>query len=688
MALVVKDRVKETTATTGTGTVTLAGAVAGFQAFSSALSDGDTTYYAIFESSTGEWEVGLGTFTLTGTTLSRGTILESSNAGGAINLTAGDAEVFITYPAEKSVYLDSSGAATSAAGQINISDFNNDSGYATDINTLSDGYAVGGSVGLGSGALTNDDGSANNNVAVGTNALDTTTTGSYNVAIGYDADSTSATSSSQVIIGREARGTNVGAVAVGAYAQGNYLGVAIGFEASAGSTANNNLAAGYRAGYSVGSTYNVSIGHEAGYNSYNYNVSIGYRSSYYYSNTAYGVAIGFQAGYRDSGSSNIALGREAGYGSLGASGAFENISIGRSAGYDLYTGDYNVSIGSSAGTNITSGSENVSLGYFSGYFINSGTLNVAIGSQAADDLTTGSYNTALGGFALNVETTGEFNTALGYAAGRVSTTGIDNATSVGSYANYNHRSNENVAVGHRANYGNSTAGYGSNVAVGFQSGKDTNGTNNVFVGTETGLLQRLNPTANVFVGYKAGYGGSTTKSEGNVALGYQSGYALDGGTNNVLLGYASGDTITSGSNNIVIGYNADPTSATATNEITIGDANITRFRIPGAGIDNTSAALSGTTPSVDVGARDTYTLTTSGNTTFTFTGVPSTGQVGTVSLIITAGGTHTLTWPASVDWAGGTAPDAPASGETDIYTFTTIDNGTTWYGFLAGDAMA
>jgi hypothetical protein len=102
----------------------------------------------------------------------------------------------------------------------------------------------------------------------------------------------------------------------------------------------------------------------------------------------------------------------------------------------------------------------------------------------------------------------------------------------------------------------------------------------------------------------------------------------------------------------------------------------------------TSAALSGTTPSVDVGARDTYTLTTSGNTTFAFTGVPSSGQVGTFSLIITAGGTHTLTWPASVDWAGGAAPDAPASGETDVYTFMTVNGGTTFYGFLAGDAMA
>jgi hypothetical protein len=136
MALVVKDRVKETTATTGTGTLTLAGAVTGFQSFSSVLSNGDTTYYAIFESSTGAFEVGLGTFTTSGTTLARTTILESSNAGLAINLTAGAADVFITQPAEKAVYLDASNDVTSGAGQIDISNFNNDSGYTTNTGTV------------------------------------------------------------------------------------------------------------------------------------------------------------------------------------------------------------------------------------------------------------------------------------------------------------------------------------------------------------------------------------------------------------------------------------------------------------------------------------------------------------------------------------------------------------------------
>ena len=103
MALIVKDRVKETTTTTGTGTVTLAGASAGFQSFA-AIGDGNTTYYAI--TSGNDYEVGLGTYTASGTTLSRDTVLESSNSGSKITLS-GTSDVFCTYPAEKAVVQDS-----------------------------------------------------------------------------------------------------------------------------------------------------------------------------------------------------------------------------------------------------------------------------------------------------------------------------------------------------------------------------------------------------------------------------------------------------------------------------------------------------------------------------------------------------------------------------------------------------
>lgn len=105
MALVLKDRVKETTTTTSTGTYTLAGAVTGYQSFS-VVGDGNTTYYTVTDGT--NWEVGIGTYTLSGTTLSRDTILASSNSGNAVSWSAGSKDVFLTYPAERSVYVDGS----------------------------------------------------------------------------------------------------------------------------------------------------------------------------------------------------------------------------------------------------------------------------------------------------------------------------------------------------------------------------------------------------------------------------------------------------------------------------------------------------------------------------------------------------------------------------------------------------
>lgn len=108
MALVVKDRVQESSTTTGTGTITLGGAVTGFQSFS-VIGNGNTTYYAIVGGS--EWEVGIGTYTSSGTTLSRTTVLESSNSGSLVNFSAGTKNVFVTYPAEEAVYQDETNTA-------------------------------------------------------------------------------------------------------------------------------------------------------------------------------------------------------------------------------------------------------------------------------------------------------------------------------------------------------------------------------------------------------------------------------------------------------------------------------------------------------------------------------------------------------------------------------------------------
>jgi len=126
MALVLADRVKETTTTTGTGTLTLAGAATGFQSFS-VIGNGNTTYYAISSSGGSEWEVGIGTYTSSGTTLARTTILSSSNSGSAVNLSAGTKDVFVTYPSSKSVNLDGSGNST-ALGTLTSATLTNATG--------------------------------------------------------------------------------------------------------------------------------------------------------------------------------------------------------------------------------------------------------------------------------------------------------------------------------------------------------------------------------------------------------------------------------------------------------------------------------------------------------------------------------------------------------------------------------
>lgn len=116
MAFIIKDRVKETTTTTGTGAVSLGGSTATFDTFQSYMSNGDTTYYAIVHTTSGtdEWEVGLGTWN-TGNTLTRTTVLSGSNGTSAVNFSAGNKDVFMTYPASVAATLDNDSNDLSAS---------------------------------------------------------------------------------------------------------------------------------------------------------------------------------------------------------------------------------------------------------------------------------------------------------------------------------------------------------------------------------------------------------------------------------------------------------------------------------------------------------------------------------------------------------------------------------------------
>jgi len=121
MALVINDRVKETSTTTGTGTFSLAGAETGFETFVSGVGDGNTTYYAISHDGTDQWEVGVGTVTDAATdTLSRDTIISSSNSDAAVDFTAGGKTVFCTLPAKKTIspVMDATGFVVTHASTL------------------------------------------------------------------------------------------------------------------------------------------------------------------------------------------------------------------------------------------------------------------------------------------------------------------------------------------------------------------------------------------------------------------------------------------------------------------------------------------------------------------------------------------------------------------------------------------
>jgi hypothetical protein len=119
MAIVVKDRVKETSTTTGTADFVLGGAAAGFQTFA-AIGNTNFTYYAAVDPATGDWEVGYGQYSTTGPTLTRNTILSSSAAGAKISFGSGSKDIFCTYPSEKAIYEELAGNVLIDGGPITV----------------------------------------------------------------------------------------------------------------------------------------------------------------------------------------------------------------------------------------------------------------------------------------------------------------------------------------------------------------------------------------------------------------------------------------------------------------------------------------------------------------------------------------------------------------------------------------
>lgn len=549
MALVVKDRVKETTSTTGTGTLTLGGAVTGFQTFTSVLSNGDTTYYAIFESSTGEFEVGLGTFTSSGTTLARTTVLESSNSGNAINLTAGAADVFITQPAEKAVYLDASGHIATADGR-NVTNV-----AASTAATLATARTIGG---------VSFDGSANINLP-GVN-----------------------TAGNQDTSGNAATATTAGTVTTAAQPNITSLGTLTTLTVDDITINGSTISDAGNLTVDVGG--DIILDSATGYVKFLDTGTLEYGRVYESSNRLViqsmvsdadllfsGVdgGVGFTALTLDMSDAGSAVFNNHVYISDNS-----KLIFGASSDLQIYH-DTSHSIIQEAGTGaLKVKGDDIRLEDASG-----NNIIKAVGSGSAELYEAGNKK-------LETTTTG------------ISVTG-------------------NIAVS------------------GTVDGIDIAGNINQAVKTTSSPQ-----FANVYI-------------------------------NDYIYHHADADTW--------IRFDTD--------EIVLSGGGLSTYVnsqglfIADGSLAEDYDALSGTTPTCNVDNAGAFSLTTSGNTTFTFSGASSGYAQGFV-LQVTAGGTHTLTWPASVDWAGGSAPDAPASGASNLYVFYTRDGGTNWIGILSAAAYA
>jgi len=642
MALVVKDRVKETTATTGTGTLTLAGAVAGFQTFTSVLSNGDTTYYGIFESSTGEFEVGLGTFTSSGTTLARTTILESSNSGNAVNLTAGAADVFITQPAEKAVYLDASGYIATADGR-NLTNVD-----AATVDSLdSTQFLRSDAADTATGVVTFDNDSGINVVY---STSDTTNITGYGII------------------------SNRAAFYLRPTADNSYTLYVGGSDAS----------------YDW-SSIELKVGN-------NNNVNINGNTVWHAGNDGSGSTLDADLLDGVQGSSYLRSDADDTFtGTLTVSGSavIDDITINGSTisdGADL-TVDVGGVLNLDAATQIILKDEGTNYGTF---YQSSNDFGIQSLQQDKDIVFFGNDGGS-GITALRLDMsdagTATFNhdIKLGPSGGDVFIY-YNGAKWLSTPSNAKY-----LSIGDSG-----SNAWDGNTGVKLMFGSsDVNAINGYYIGTN---LENYGGNYNKLdIDYATGIRIKADKQYGGTRF-----YDV-GGSDALILSVGTGNSDVAVANNLSVGaditvaaniYHEGDTDTkivfgTNTMEFFAGGVSAhyltstyTNTSVPFynyAAYFDESSQLTGTTPTCNAAASGVFYLTMSGNTTFTFTNTSANWGIGFI-LYLTGNGS-TVTWPNSVDWAGGTAPDAPANGETDILVFHTRD-GSNWVGALAVDAAA
>ena len=452
MAYIQKDRVKETTTTNGTGAVTLAGAVAGFQAFSAVMSVADTCYYVIVSATGTDWETGTGTYS-SASVLTRTTVLSSSNSGNAVSFTSGTKDVFMGPVAERvtDIAHGGTGATTAAGARTNLGV---STGTVTSVAgagtvsglTLTGTVTSSGSLTLGGAISTLNQNTTGNAATVTTNAnLTGHITSSGNAAVlgsftsaqlaGALSDETgtgaNVFATSPTLVTPLANSLSAVPVTSGA---GNSLTIAAGSGVTSGAGANLILNPGEQ-------------------------VVTGGR----------GIVLidGLNAG-------------------KSKSSGVDNTVFGAGALAAITTGSYNVAIGFEASSVNTTG-ENTAVGFSALRLNTTGYSNTAVGSVALRNNVTGIRNAAFGEQSLDSCTNNE-NTAFGYYTLRTLTSGIGN-TVIGAMAGANPyidgltTGQNNILVGRSATTGPGNNGVNNSIVIGAYA--VGNGSNTTTIGNSS-----------------------------------------------------------------------------------------------------------------------------------------------------------------------------------------------------------